>query len=226
MSRWITQLRGKFLVFDGPDGSGKTTQFDRFAEHCRQAGLGVCEVREPGGTAFGEQIRRILLDPASPEMSVRCEMMLYMASRAQLVEQTIAPALQRGELVLADRFISSTLAYQGAAGGLSPEEILAVGRIAVQSSWPDLTVIFDVDETTAARRLVGSAKDHRYIKVFGPTLFSDRLELRGAEYQQRVRKGYLQQAKDAPQRHLVIDSRNDPDSVFETLLNRLQERFA
>ena len=186
----------------------------------------MCEVREPGGTVFGEQIRRILLDPASPEMSVRCEMMLYMASRAQLVEQTIAPALQRGELVLADRFISSTLAYQGAAGGLSPEEILAVGRIAVQSSWPDLTVIFDVDETTAARRLVGSAKDHRYIKVFGPTLFSDRLELRGAEYQQRVRKGYLQQAKDAPQRHLVIDSRNDPDSVFETLLNRLQERFA
>ncbi|MFB3137992.1 MAG: dTMP kinase, partial [Phycisphaerales bacterium] len=75
MSPWITHLGGKFIVFDGPDGSGKTTQFDRFAEHCRQAGLGVCEVREPGGTAFGEQIRRILLDPASPEMSVRCEMM-------------------------------------------------------------------------------------------------------------------------------------------------------
>ncbi|MCZ6851485.1 MAG: dTMP kinase [Planctomycetota bacterium] len=212
MSPWITHLGGKFIVFDGPDGSGKTTQFDRFAEHCRQAGLGVCEVREPGGTAFGEQIRRILLDPASPEMSVRCEMMLYMASRAQLVEQTIAPALQRGELVLADRFISSTLAYQGAAGGLSPEEILAVGRVAVQSSWPDLTVIFDVDQRVAGARLPDSPA-------------RDRMERRSPAFHARVRQGYLDQVEAQPEKYLLIAAAADPDSVFETLLNRLQERF-
>ena len=216
MSRWITQLRGKFLVFAGPDGSGKTTQFDRFAEHCREAGLGVCDVREPGGTTIGEQIRRILLDPASPEMSVRCEMMLYMASRAQLVEQTIAPALQRGELVLADRFISSTLAYQGAAGGLSPEEILAVGRVAVQSSWPDLTVIFDVDQRVAGARLPSR-------RAGTPGL--DRMERRSAAFHARVRQGFLDQAEAQPEKFVLIAAAADPDSVFETLLNRLQERF-
>ena len=212
MSPWITHLRGKFLVFDGPDGSGKTTQFDRLAEHCREAGLGVCAVREPGGTAIGEQIRRVLLDPASPDMSVRCEMMLYMASRAQLVEQTIAPALQRGELVLADRFISSTLAYQGAAGGLSPEEILAVGRVAVQSSWPDLTVIFDVDQRVAGARLPDP-------------LGRDRMERRSPAFHARVRQGFLDQAEAQPDQYLLIPAAADPDSVFETLLNRLQERF-
>lgn len=225
MSDWITRLAGRFLVFDGPDGSGKTTQFARFADHCRSAGIGVCEVREPGGTKIGEQIRAVLLDPANTEMSLRCEMMLYMASRAELVEHCIRPALDRGDLVIADRFISSTLAYQGTAGGLDQQEILAVGRIAVQSIWPDLTVIFDVDEATAARRLAGSSRYHRFIEVIEPTLFSDRLELRGGEYQRPVREGFLQQAKDDPQRHLVIDSRDDAETVFARLCNVLAEHF-
>jgi dTMP kinase len=111
--QWLEHLAGRFIVFDGPDGSGKSTQFKRFAAYCRQTSggaLAVCEVREPGGTGIGEQIRQILLDPANEDMNIRCEMLLYMASRAQLMEQTIRPALQRNELVLADRFISSTLA--------------------------------------------------------------------------------------------------------------------
>ena len=156
----MAQLAGRFLVFDGPDGSGKSTQFSRFAAGCRSAGLTVCEVREPGGTDIGEQIRQILLDPDNHDMSLRCEMMLYMASRAQLIEQTIRPALADGQIVLADRFISSTLAYQGTAGGMSPEEILAVGRVAVGSIWPDLTVVFDVDEAVAATRLNPAARPH------------------------------------------------------------------
>ncbi len=212
MGVWITQLAGKFIVFDGPDGSGKTTQFDRFTQHCRQGGVTVCEVREPGGTAIGEQIRKILLDPASGDMSLRCEMMLYMASRAQLVEQIIGPALGRGELVLADRFISSTLAYQGAAGGLSQEQILAVGRVAVQSIRPDLTVIFDVDECVAGERLPDS-----------PLL--DRVERRGGLFHSKVRKGFLAQAEAHPDKYLVIPAAGDPDSIFETLLKRLQERL-
>jgi dTMP kinase len=203
---WVCNLSGRFLVFDGPDGSGKSTQFARFARYCRDRGVIVCEVREPGGTSIGEQIRRILLDPANNDMSLRCEMLLYMASRAQLIEQTIAPALARGELVLADRFISSTLAYQGTAGGIRIDEIIAVGRVAIgppPHNWPDLTVIFDVDEKTAATRL-------------NPLL--DRMELKGSEFHRRVRQGFLDQHRDEPGRHLVIDASQEPDRVFEDLL--------
>src|SRR5262249_8577274 len=97
---WLKSLAGKFLVFEGPDGSGKTTQFNRFLRACTDAGLAVCEVREPGGTGVGEKIREVLLDHAHKDMSLACEMLLYMASRAQLVQQRIRPALSRGQLVL------------------------------------------------------------------------------------------------------------------------------
>src|SRR5262249_1808574 len=150
-----------FLVFDGPDGSGKSTQFARFASWCREQGVPITEVREPGGTSIGEQIRTILLDPRNDRMDLRCEMLLYMASRAQLIVERIRPALAQGHLVLADRFISSTLAYQGAGGGLPPEYILEVGKVAVGDTWPQVTVIFDVDEATAAERLVGAAPKRR-----------------------------------------------------------------
>ncbi|MHC4774169.1 MAG: dTMP kinase [Planctomycetota bacterium] len=211
MVPWLEHLGGKFVVFDGPDGSGKTTQFRRFADHCRSGGVTVCEVREPGGTFVGEQIRAVLLNPDNADMGVRCEMMLYMASRAQLVQETIRPALQRGELVLADRFVSATLAYQGTAGGISRQEILAVGRVAVHPTWPDLTVVFDVDEHVAGTRL-------------NPLL--DRMELRGAEFHARVRRGFLEQAQAEPDRYLLIDASGDADSVFEALLKELQQRFS
>ncbi|MCA9296107.1 MAG: dTMP kinase [Phycisphaerales bacterium] len=204
------RLRGRFIVFDGPDGSGKTTQFHRFAAACRSHGLAVCEVREPGGTPIGEQIREILLDPANHDMSLRCEMMLYMASRAQLIEQTIRPALMSGELVLADRFISSTLAYQGTAGGMSQEEILAVGRVAIGSIWPHLTVVFDVDADTAAERL-------------NPLL--DRMEQKGQAFHTRVRQGYLAQAQATPDQYLVIDARATEADVHERLLDGISKRF-
>jgi len=208
---WMQRLAGRFLVFDGPDGSGKTTQFGRFARACREAGLEVCEVREPGGTSIGEQIRQILLDPKNEAMSLRCEMMLYMASRAQLLEERIRPALAMRSVVLADRFISSTLAYQGTAGGMSQEEILAVGRVAIGAVWPDLTVIFDVDERAASSRL-------------NPLL--DRMELRGSEFHKRVRNGYLAQANAQPDKYCVIDASPDADQVHRALMIALAARFA
>jgi dTMP kinase len=210
MLPWMANLAGRFIVFDGPDGSGKSTQFARFADDCRRSGLTVCEVREPGGTAIGEQIRRVLLDPDNHDMSLRCEMMLYMASRAQLVEQTIVPALERGELVLADRFISSTLAYQGTAGGMTREEILAVGRVAVGPHWPDLTVIFDVDERIAATRL-------------NPLL--DRMERKGVEFHRRVRQGFLAQAEAQPEQYLVIDGTREADAVTRAMMEGIGQRF-
>ncbi len=208
---WITALKGKFIVFDGPDGSGKSTQFHRMVHYVQRQGLMVCEVREPGGTAIGEQVRQILLDPANTEeVDLRCEMLLFMASRAQLMAQRIAPALERGQLVLADRFISSTLAYQGTAGGLAIADIMAVGRVALGSHWPDLVVVFDVDQATAAGRL-------------NPLL--DRMESKGSTFHGRVRQGYLDQAAADPERYLVLDARADADTVFAELLAGLAARF-
>ena len=164
MSDISTSLAGRFIVFDGPDGSGKSTQLRRFVKWCQKKGLTVNEVREPGGTQIGEQVRQILLNPSNNGMALQCEMLLYMASRAQLVEQEIVPAIKSGELVVADRFVSSTLAYQGAAGGLPAQWIQQVAEVAVSGHWPDLTLILDVDVETAAGRL-------------NPLL--DRMELKG-----------------------------------------------
>lgn len=210
-THWIHGLRSKFLVFDGPDGGGKTTQFQRFTREVETHGLPVCLVREPGGTSIGEQIRQVLLDATNDDMDLRCEMLLYMASRAQLATQQIRPALARGELVLADRFISSTLAYQGAAGGLPEADILRVGQIALRSCWPDLVVIFDVDEKTAAGRL-------------NPSL--DRIEQRSTDYHRAVRQSYLEQARQDPDRYLVIDANTDADTVFARLTEAIKSKLA
>ncbi len=204
---WDRFLRGRFMVFDGPDGSGKSTQFKMFSNWVRgHWDVPVTEVREPGGTEIGEQIRAILLDPKNEGMTVRCEMLLYMASRAQLLEQRIRPALAAGHLVLSDRFVSSTLAYQGTAGGISREEIIRVAQVAVGDLWPHNTVIFDVDVPTAAKRL-------------NPLL--DRMEQKGAVFHERVRQGYLQQAREDPHRVTVIDATRDQDTVFGELLEAL-----
>lgn len=206
----MSRLAGRFVVFEGPDGSGKTTQFRRLLGECERAGVPVCEVREPGGTGVGEQIRRVLLDHAHRDMVVRCEMLLYMASRAQLVEQRIRPALARGALVLADRFVPSTLAYQGAAGGMDKSEILAVARVATGGLEPSLVVVFDVDEATAARRL-------------SPLL--DRMEAKGRDFHRRVREGYLAQVRADPARHLLIDATRSEQEVWEALVSGLRSRF-
>ncbi len=203
-------MRGAFIVLDGPDGSGKSTQFRRLCDALRAAGLEVVETREPGGTAVGERIREVLLDPVHGDMTVRCEMLLYMASRAQLVERVIRPAIARGATVVADRFVSSTLAYQGTAGGLAKPEIMAVAETAVGGTWPDLTVIFDVDEMTASRRL-------------SPLL--DRMEQKGLEFHRRVREGYLAQVRARPDAHLVIDAAQEVDAVTAALMGGLVERL-
>lgn len=203
-------LAGKLIVFEGPDGSGKTTQFNRFSELCSTGGLGVTEVREPGGTGIGEEIRRLLLAHDHGDMTLRCEMLLYMASRAQLVEQTIRPALKNRQLVLADRFVTSTLAYQGAGGGLPENEILHVARAATGGLEPDLIVIFDVDESTASCRR--SAEP-------------DRIEARPGDFKDRVRKSYLEQAKRWPDKHLVVNAMCDADGVFDRLITSLEMRF-
>lgn len=216
---WIAKLAGWFIVFDGPDGGGKSTQFRRFSKHVQDAGVGVCEVREPGGTQIGEQVRKVLLDPHNKEeIDLTCEMMLFMASRAQLVAQRIRPARREGKLVLADRFISSTLAYQGTAGGLSREAILTTGRIALGDCWPNLVVIFDVDEATANARMNPLLRPQEFAAD------KDRMEAKGDGFHRRVREGYLEQARLDPRGYVVIDAAAAPDVVFARLTAALESR--
>lgn len=212
---WLPALRGKFLVFEGPDGSGKSTQLRRLEALLKDAGIACVTVREPGGTAAGEAIREVLLDHRQAAMDVRCEMLLYMASRAQLVAERIAPALARGEVVLADRFVASTLAYQGAAGGLAVADIIAVARVVTHGAEPhaepDLNIVFDVDEATAAGRL---------------GLLLDRMEAKGAAFHARVRAGYLDLVRAQPGRYARVDSTRPEEAVFGEVLALLESRFA
>jgi dTMP kinase len=208
---FLRQWRGKFVVLEGPDGSGKSTQYRRLVEALAVAGVPVTQVREPGGTVTGEQIRKVLLDKAHTGMTVRCEMLLYMASRAELIEQTIMPALQRGELVLADRFVASTLAYQGAAGGLPAADIAAVARVATRGLQPDLILLFDIDQPAAAKRL-------------SPLL--DRMEAKGADFHRKVRQGYLDQAKADPRRYAIVDASKDTQTVWMQVVGTLRDRAA
>lgn len=200
---------GRFIVFEGPDGSGKSTQFRRLTDAINASGIALTTVREPGGTVTGEAIRQVLLDRANTGMSLRCEMLLYMASRAELVESTIMPSLRAGKLVLADRFVSSTLAYQGAAGGLPLADIGAVARVATGGLLPDLIVLFDVDTQTASQRM-------------GRSL--DRMEAKGVPFHTKVRQGYLDQAKADPGHFAVVDARASEDQVWASLLDTLTQR--
>lgn len=217
---WLSRLAGKFVVFDGPDGSGKSTQLARFAAECEAHNVPLCQVRDPGGTGVGERIREVLLNRDHDNMNLRCEMLLYMASRAELVDEHIRPALAAGKLVLGDRFVSSTLAYQGTASGLSTRDIRAAAEVATGGLWPDVTVIFDVDTATAATRMTG--KQTKGTKP-DPTLslFADRMEAKGESFHARVRQGYLDQASTDPGRYVVVDASKSPDEVWADLLTRL-----
>ncbi|MEM6750701.1 MAG: dTMP kinase [Planctomycetota bacterium] len=217
---WLERLRGKFMVFDGPDGSGKSTQLARFRHDLARAHVPLCEVRDPGGTAVGDRVRAVLLDPddgCAP--SPVAEMLLFMASRAQLLHEHIRPALARHELVLADRFVSSTLAYQGSAGGLPIDHIRNVANVVVGESRPDLVVIFDVDEHVAATRMSPLLRGREFAGD------RDRMELKGAGFHRKVRQGFLDQAAAEPDRYLVVDARQAPDDVYAELLAGLEERF-
>lgn len=220
---FLASLRGKFIVFEGPDGSGKTTQFKRLVALCQEHGHTVCEVREPGGTPIGEQVRQILLH-TKEEMCLKAEMLLYMASRAQLIEQRLRPAMAAGQIVLADRFIQSTYAYQGAAGGIPASEIRAVGDVALAGVHPHLVLIFDVDSATAAKRTRGVEKvgKKKVAQVAGASLFDDRIEQRTtSDTHDKIRRSYLDQAGADPERFRVINACKDTEGVWAELLAAL-----
>ena len=218
---WMSALAGKFLAFEGADGSGKSTQLARFVACAEAAGLTVCELREPGGTVVGEAIRAVLLDHASEGIALSAEMFLYMASRAQLVKEKVRPALARGELVVADRFVPSTIAYQGAVGGMPEDDIRAVAQIATGGIAPDPVVVIDVDDKTALRRTEGVSRK-RTRPSDQPTLFQDRMERKMSSAWAQIRESYVAQAKAEPDRFIVVDGAPDEDTVHAAMLDAIR----
>ena len=206
--------RGKFITFEGMDGCGKTTQLRLLASALRGAGREVVETVEPGGTEIGQQIRRILLDPANAAIHARTELLLYFASRAQNVAQVILPALDAGQTVLCDRFTDSTLVYQGCGRGLDAATVLQLDAIACQGLRPDVTVLIDIDlETSLARAKKRNAR-------IGQS--ESRIDDESAAFHDAVRRGYLALAAQEPERFLVIDGRTDVGGVYA----RIQEALA
>ena len=205
MAEWAEKLAGKFIVVDGPDGGGKSTQIARLADWLDRQGVSVVRAHDPGGTLIGDRVREILLDPSAKEMASQCETMLYMASRAQLVAEVIRPALADGRCVLCDRFISATIAYQG-AGGVEPAKILLVGEVAVGHTCPDLTIILDIDPRAGLARVKGDP---------------DRMEAKDLAFHRRVREGFLRQAADSPDRFAIVDGAGGISEVAK----RLQEKI-
>jgi len=206
----IETLAGKFIVIDGPDGAGKTTQAALLAEFLTESGLEVQRIRDPGGTEIGDEIRTILLDNRHHKMSVQCELMLYMASRAQLASEVIAPALAAGKCVLGDRYVSSTIAYQG-AGGADTAAITQAAKIAVGDAMPDLTVILDIDSQLGLQRAAREGQ-------------ADRVESKHIEYHRKVRDIFLSQAQDDPQHYAVISGADSIEEIQQQLRHTLATR--
>lgn len=204
------EKKGLFLVFEGIDGSGKTSQLKRTKEYLKAKGYDVVTTREPGGTPISEKIRGLLLDPSNGEMDDRCELLLYGAARAQHLAEVILPAIEHGKAVLCDRFSLSTAAYQGYGRGISLELLEAVHSVAAFQVKPDLTLVVDVPVEVGAHRVAVSRGEPK-----------DRLEQEKSEFFERVRQGFLREA-EKDDAIVVIDGVQTEEQVFEAIKKALE----
>jgi dTMP kinase len=201
-----------FITLEGPEGSGKTTQLPLLADYLRQHGFNVLTTREPGGTSISEQIRTILHNLENKEMNPRTEILLYQASRAQLVEQVIKPHLKIGGVVLSDRYADSTLAYQGYGHQIDIESLRILVTFATGGLKPDLTILLNLDVETGLRRKELKGEWNR-------------LDAYDLDFHQRVHKGYLQLVQAEPERWEVIDASFSPRKVQDELRRLVAERL-
>lgn len=196
--------RGKFITIEGPEGSGKSTHSGLLCDYLRRRGLKVLHTREPGGTKIGEAIRKILLDKKNKGMSGACELFLFLAARAQIVNGVIRPALAKGYVVVCDRFHDATVAYQGYGAGMDLKLIDSVGKFATGGLKPDLTILLDVETKTGLRRAG----------------IKDRMEIRSVRFHRKVRDGYLKIARGQPRRVKVIRTTGVAVSVVQENIRR------
>ena len=209
-------MAGKFITFEGPEGSGKSTQIRLLAENLESQGIKVTCTREPGGTATGEAIRNILQhDAANETLSERAELLLFTASRAQLMDHVILPELEKGHWVLCDRFIDSTLAYQGYARGMNISTLDIINNFAINKRKPDLTVLLDLDVEEGFRRL-----EERYSD--GEESL-DRFERESRDFHHRVRDGYHQLATQDSKRFHIVDSNRPIEAVASCVWKNVKE---
>ncbi len=194
------QVKGKFITLEGSEGSGKSTQAALVVDYLKQKKMPVMLLREPGGVKIAEAIRALLLDVKNTGMGDECETLLYMAARAQMVKEVLEPALASGKIVICDRFLDSTIAYQGYGNGIDVKVIKSLGKFATQGITPDLTLLFDIDTGKGLSRTNAD---------------KDRIELRSLEYHARVRQGYLALAAEEPKRVKVITVDAPKEEIFK-----------
>ena len=202
-----------FITFEGPDGSGKTTQITLLAAYLREQGFPVLTTREPGGTAIGDQIRGCLHDVGNTEMTAEAEILLYSASRAQLVQEVIRPALAEGQIVLCDRFADSTIAYQGYGRGLDLDALAFITRFATGGLKPDLTVLLTLDAEHGLRRRETDGAE------------MNRMDLQAAAFYRRVQEGYEALAAAEPERWAVVDADRSAATVQQDVQTIVSERL-
>jgi dTMP kinase len=203
-----------FISFEGIDGCGKSTQLQRLVDWLTARGIEPVCVREPGGTAIGERLREALLDPATGDLDDRTEALMYAASRAELVATVIKPALEAGQFVIADRFVDSSIAYQGAGRAIGVEDVAKMNGFAIDGTMPDLTLLFAVSvDEASARRAAARGGD-------------DRIEAEGRAFLDRVAFAYGALAEQHPERIVVIDAARDVDSIAADVATVVEQRLA
>jgi len=210
-------LAGLFVSIEGIDGTGKSTQVKLLCDFLTRQGIDFIYTREPGGTRLGEEIRAILLNPENQEMSTLTEMLLYAASRAQLVKETIVPALRAGKVVICDRYVDSSIVYQGVGLGIGKDIVKAVNRVATGDLWPDLTLLFAFKESQEGRvKRHGGGKQER---------MPDRIEARNEEFHRRVEAAYRQLADQYRKRIVVLDAEQRREDISNEVCSLVLSKY-
>lgn len=204
-------MKGKFITFEGCEGSGKSTQVSMFREYLEKNNIDYIFTREPGGNAIAEKIREIILDVKNADMTDECEALLYASARAQHVSQTIIPALNAGKLVLCDRYIDSSFAYQAYARGLGMDFIKKINSFAIENCMPDYTVFLDISSTEAFRRKGGQDKN-------------DRLEQVGLAFHEKVYEGYKKVIESDKDRFLLINCKGTKFETHDNIIKALKDK--
>ena len=203
-----------FITLEGPEGSGKTTAVEAAVKRLQELGYEIVRTREPGGTPIAEQIRNVILDKNNTAMDGRTEALLYAASRRQHLVEKVWPALKEGKIVICDRYLDSSLAYQGGARGLGVDEILNVNLFATENTWPDLTLLFDIKPEVGLARI--NANSNREV---------NRLDLEKIDFHNKVRQSFLDLAKRFPERYVIIDASQSREEVAKATMDAILSRL-